>query len=120
MRSVLTRRQGTITVELALALPVLLYLLFGILEFGPLIKDYLTCVNAAREGARVAAVGATTDAIVARVQATAVGMDPDQLTVTMEYRTYEAGSGWSDWQPLGDATNGSRLENDAQIGRAHV
>ncbi len=109
------RRRAAVTVELALALPVLMYLLFGLLEFGPLIRDYLTCLNAAREGARVAAVGAPTAAIIERIQQVAVGLDQTKLEIELEYRTWSGGQ-WSDWMPLSDIYNGWRVENSAPPG----
>ena len=51
------RRRGAATVEFALVLPLLLGLLFGIIEFGLLFKDQLSIQQAAREGVRTAAVG---------------------------------------------------------------
>lgn len=43
--------------ELALLLPFLLMLIFGIFAFGSAYSNYLAINNAAREGARMAAVG---------------------------------------------------------------
>lgn len=81
------RRQeerGQATVELALVLPVLVLILFGIMEFGRLFSAYLVVTNAAREGARLAAVGADDAAIVARVRDAAGSLDPAALTVDIE------------------------------------
>jgi hypothetical protein len=44
-------------VELAIILPVLLILLFGLVEMGYALRDYLVVVNACREGCRFAARG---------------------------------------------------------------
>ena len=43
-------------VELALVLPVFLVLLMGIVDFGLGLRNWITITNAAREGARYAAV----------------------------------------------------------------
>lgn len=48
--------RGTTVVESAIVLPVLVVLLFGIIEFGFAYNDYLALRSAAREGARLAAV----------------------------------------------------------------
>jgi len=47
---------GQALVEFALIFPVLVVLLFGILDFGRAIYDYNTLANAARAGVRVAVV----------------------------------------------------------------
>lgn len=51
------REKGAVAVEFALILPVLVLLLFGIIEFGRAYNAYVTVTHAAREGARLAAVG---------------------------------------------------------------
>ena len=50
------RERGQALVEFALVLPVLLVLLCGIIDFGWLYYNQITLNNAAREGARYAAV----------------------------------------------------------------
>lgn len=62
------KRRGIATVEFALILPVLLYLAFGVIEFGWMIKSQLTIANAVREGARFAALGNTSAAVRTRVK----------------------------------------------------
>src|SRR4051812_12179606 len=48
--------RGQTMVEFALVVPVLLLILFGILQFGITFKNYLALTDAVRSGARVAAV----------------------------------------------------------------
>lgn len=48
--------QGAAAVEFALLAPVLIMLLFGIMEFGRAYNTQLTLTNAAREGVRVMAI----------------------------------------------------------------
>ena len=48
--------QGQATAELAIVLPVLAVLLFGILQLGVTFNHYLALTDAVRAGARVAAV----------------------------------------------------------------
>lgn len=73
------RGQGL--VEFALVLPMLLMVVFAIVEFGVLYQRNVMLTNASREGARVAAVGATTAEIQARVQSVTPGLTPT-VTVT--------------------------------------
>lgn len=51
---------GQAIVEFALVLPILVVLLFGIIEFGRLLSTVSAVTSAAREGARVAAVTSPT------------------------------------------------------------
>jgi hypothetical protein len=46
--------KGAELIEFALVLPLLLLVLFGILDFGIMFQRYETVTNAAREGARIA------------------------------------------------------------------
>ena len=57
MKNLLQKRErGQALVEFALVLPILLVLLCGIVDFGWLYYNQITLNNAAREGARYAAV----------------------------------------------------------------
>lgn len=58
--------RGAAAVEFALVLPILVLLLFGIVEFGRGYNAKVTLTHAAREGARALAVGAA---------------DPEQVTI---------------------------------------
>ena len=61
------RRGGSVLVEFAACVIVLLFLLIGLIEFGWLIKNNLVVQNATREGARVASIGRSTTEIKARI-----------------------------------------------------
>lgn len=59
---VLRRRdRGAAAVEFALVVPMLLLLVFGIIDFGRMLNVKITLTQAAREGARAAAVGTVGD-----------------------------------------------------------
>lgn len=103
-------------VEFAITLSLLLLILFGIIEFGLLMRSYITILHAAREGARAAALGATTSNIVNRVQNSAPG-----LSVSMVDLSYSTAStpNWGSATTLGN----SGSENNAPVGslvRVHV
>ena len=51
------RRRGQTLAEFAISLPILLLLLFGVLEFGRLFQSWVTLQNAARTAARYAITG---------------------------------------------------------------
>ncbi len=62
------RRRAAAAVELAIVTPILLTMLFGIIEYGWLFTVRQALVNAAREGARTAALpGSTVTEVEARV-----------------------------------------------------
>jgi len=54
----LAKERGASAVEFAIILPVLIMLVFGIVQFGVAFNKYISLTHAAREGARLAAVGA--------------------------------------------------------------
>ena len=74
--------RGAAAVEFALVLPLLLLLVFGIIDFGRAINAQITLTQAAREGARLAALGQPAATVTARAQAAAVGLSPVTVTVT--------------------------------------
>lgn len=55
------RDRGAAAVELALLLPVLLMIVFGIIDFGRMLNAQITLTEAAREGARAEALGVDPD-----------------------------------------------------------
>lgn len=59
--------RGAAAVEFALVVPLLIVLLFGIIDFGFAINRYAIVNNAAREGVREASLGATESEIRAAV-----------------------------------------------------
>ena len=75
--------RGTVTVEMALVLPLLLLILVGSLELGTIFSSYLRFQNAVREGSRLAALGVSEAEITARVFQFAPGLDPVKMTLTV-------------------------------------
>lgn len=76
------RESGVAMLEFALVLPVLLLLVFGIIEFGRAYNAQITLTHAAREGAREYAV--TQDAAAGQTAAenAATSLDPTLMTFT--------------------------------------
>ncbi len=77
---------GQSLIEFALVLPMLLVLVFGIVEFGNAWRHYQLITNTAREGARVAVLPSSTTAIVDSViddRLTGSGLDANQAIVTL-------------------------------------
>jgi len=66
--------RGAQVVELALLLPVLLMLVFGIIDFGRGFFSWVVITNGAREGARAAAVGKDQPTVVGKVERSVSGL----------------------------------------------
>ncbi len=66
--------RGAVIVEFALVLPLLLLLLFGIIEFGLLFYNKQVLTNASREGARAG---------IARVDVTSIDVDNPKIAVLL-------------------------------------
>ena len=71
--------RGATAVEFALLLPVLLLVVFGIIDFGRALNAQITLTQAAREGARLAALNQPD--VVNRTQTAATGLSPVTVTV---------------------------------------
>jgi Flp pilus assembly protein TadG len=76
------RDRGAAAVEFALLLPLLLLLLFGIIDAGRAINTQITLTQAAREGARLASLGQPNSTVVSGTRAAAFGLSPVTVTVT--------------------------------------
>jgi Flp pilus assembly protein TadG len=85
LRRLRNDQHGQTMVEFALVLPVLCLLLFGVIQFGILYKNYVTVTDAARAGARKAAVsrleGSPEGVVESKVRAAAADLDQTKLTV---------------------------------------
>ena len=108
----LQSRRGIATVELAMVAPLLLALMFGIVEFGLLFKDVVLLNSCARSGARTAAVGATTTTIQATALNSATAMAAENVVITQEYGLHDEQTQTWDWTALADCEG----ENDAPLG----
>ena len=74
--------RGGAAVEAAIVLPLLVLLVFGIVEFGRGYNANLTITHAAREGARVLALGGTEAEVIQTVKDAAPELDATQIGVT--------------------------------------
>ena len=96
LREKLRSSKGQSLVELSLTLPILLILVFGIIDFGLGMRSYISLANSVREGARFAAVGnpagdpsdcdgVTSDTVYGRLCITTGGLDLAELTPSVTY-----------------------------------
>jgi Flp pilus assembly protein TadG len=86
------RGRGQGLVEFALVIPILLLVIFGIIDFGRAVYAYSTIGNAARTAGRVAIVSQTPSSITTAAinQAVALGIKTTDVTTT-----YSCGSTYS-------------------------
>ncbi len=70
-------KRGQSLVEIALILPILLIILFGIMEFGRVFHSYLVITHAAREGARYGIISKDAAQIKQKVQDASPGITLD-------------------------------------------
>ena len=75
--------RGQSLVEFAMVVPLLLLLVFAIIDFGRAFDSWITVTSAAREGARVGAVGADQATIISKVDQAASDLDQSKLTVNV-------------------------------------
>ena len=75
--------KGQSIVEIALILPVILLILFGIIQFGIIFNADLIITNASREGAREAAVGVSDTEIVNTIKASMATLDEEFVNITI-------------------------------------
>ena len=76
--------KGQAMVEFSISLPVLLLLIAGILEFSRLGGALLLVNYGAREGARIAALGADDTAIIEQVKQSTLFLDDAKLVVDID------------------------------------
>jgi len=69
-------QKGAAAVEFAVVLPLLVTLLFGIIEMGFVFNRWITVTHAAREGVRRMAVGDPEATAAAKARDSAVGLTP--------------------------------------------
>jgi len=79
LREISSSDRGAAVVEFALVLPLLLLLVFGIIDFGRALNAQITLTQAAREGARLVALSQPN--VVSRTQAAATGLSNVSVTV---------------------------------------
>lgn len=102
--------------------PLLVFLLFGIIEFGLMVRDLVGVNQAAREGARSAAVGATTETLAARIAGAAPTINAASLNITAEHRSFNENTGsWGEWVLLEniDGENAARTGDQIRVSIAY-
>lgn len=85
--------RGQALVEMALVLPLIIIILFSLIELGRLGHASLALQYAAREGARAAITGADDDFIRARIVNAAPALDDSALVITLSPSANERVSG---------------------------
>lgn len=83
MRRRFARERGSAVVELALLLPIVFLVLLAAVQVGLLARDQLVLTQAARAGAREAAVSLDEATVRATVVAAAPGLDGQGITLEL-------------------------------------
>jgi Flp pilus assembly protein TadG len=101
--------QGQAMVEFALVLPILVLLLFSVIQLGMVYKNYLALTDAVRAGARKAAVARLSSdpqgTAVSAVDAAAADLDASKLGVQVD----------STWQQGQDVTVSASYPYDISV-----
>lgn len=105
-----TRRRGAAIVEMAFAIPILLVIMFGVIDFSVYANNTLKLANATREGARAAATGKNIATIKERVTkfAAPLSLSGGDGSIKVEVSS----DGGSTYSSLGDTATGT--QNAAQ------
>ena len=74
------RDRGAAAVEFAIVLPLLLFLVYGLIDFGRALNAQITLTQAAREGVRLDALGQPN--VISRTRAAATGLSQVSVSVT--------------------------------------
>lgn len=83
LHRICSEKKGQSMVELALILPLILFLLLGVVEFGRMFHSYLVVTQGSREGARLAVVGESDQAVAERVGHVTSTLDVTKIRVTV-------------------------------------
>lgn len=89
------RRQdehGAVAVEFALLVPVIMVLIFGMVDFGFAVNRYASLSNAAREGVRMASLGGTATEVRNAVQASLADIGASGAVVDVSCLTPTGGT----------------------------
>ncbi len=110
MKNIFTdNNKGAALVEFSIVAVLFMTLVLGVIEFSMMMKDYLVVNQAAREGARSAALGSNTSSICIHVKNAASSLDSSKITFTLQ----KLPPGTTTWLTLGNTTDG--LHNDSQF-----
>lgn len=83
MRSIL-KEEGAAAVEMAIILPILSMIIFGLIIFGFIFHDYLEITHAAREGVRWASLEEHYDVVYDKAKKAAPGIDWNEVSLDMK------------------------------------
>jgi Flp pilus assembly protein TadG len=75
--------RGQATVELAIVLPILIWLLLGLVDIARMASAYLIVQHAAREAVRLGVTGASDDDLRNRVLETVETLDTSRLSISI-------------------------------------
>jgi Flp pilus assembly protein TadG len=83
VRRRLQKTDGQATLEMALVLPILIWLMLGMVDVARMANTFLIIQHASREAVRLGVTGASDDQVATRVFAVAPTLDPSLMTVAI-------------------------------------
>lgn len=104
MRMIISNKRGAALVEFTIVLLILMVLVFGIIEFGLLIKDYLTLNQGVREGVRCAALRGSLEEIETKVKDSIPTLDPLRISDVAVEERKKTGGVWPAWSAYDPAS----------------
>jgi Flp pilus assembly protein TadG len=108
MQRLRKNQDGQAMVEFVLVAPILLLLIFGIIQFGIVFNNYMTLTDAVRAGARQAAVSRTlpdpVGAATNRVKSAAANLDTSAGVLDVTVDPFDPKTGSHSWAQGGDVT----------------
>lgn len=78
------KESGQAVVEMALVLPILLFLLLGVIEMAIIGYAYITVQNAISSGGNIAAIGGTDTQIEKAIDKASTGLETDKITISID------------------------------------
>jgi hypothetical protein len=96
--------------------PLVLFMLFSILEIGFMVKNRAELGQAAREAARLGAVGATPARMDEGIATSLTTIDDQEMNAIYDYRPWnEDSQNWGDWTQLGTDGDANSAPRRGQI-----
>lgn len=93
--------RGVASVEAAIVVPIMALLLFGLGELGLMLRAGFELNSITRDAARSLSAGEAPHVVALRISEATGSLDRQQMTVTLQFRTYIGNGVWSStWQTV--------------------
>lgn len=89
------RKRGVASVEAAIVVPIMALILFGLGELGLMLRAGHELNSITRDAARSLSAGEAPHVVMLRISEASTSLDHQQMTVTLQYRTYSGNGTWN-------------------------